>query len=91
MRCPRAERAGSHATASAADELPAALPRPAPLSDHHAMPWTGRPSPKSAWWPAVRLLSSLLADHAERTKFVLVAEEIPHAAAAHGDISLDGG
>lgn len=39
VRCPRAERAGSHPIASAADELPTALPRPAPLSQH-GMPWT---------------------------------------------------
>ena len=42
MRCPRAERAGSNPIAWAAVELPTALPRPAHLSDYHAMPWTDR-------------------------------------------------
>ena len=41
---PRAERAGHPILiASAADELPTALPRPAPLS-HHGMPWTVQPA-----------------------------------------------
>ena len=39
MRCPRAER---NPIAWAAVELPTALPRPAHLSDYHAMPWTDR-------------------------------------------------